>query len=97
MQTYIVLAKLTEKGIQNIKNAPNRIEQSAKDIKAMGGNMVAFYSVMGEYDYVAVFEAKSDEDIMRFLMELGKGGSVRTTTLRAFDRKEMATIVNKLA
>ena len=96
MQTYIVLAKLTEKGIQNVKNAPNRIEQSAKDIKALGGNMVAFYSVIGEYDYVAIFEAPSDKDIMCFLLELGMAGSVRTTTLRAFDQKELSEIISKL-
>jgi uncharacterized protein with GYD domain len=96
MQTYIVLAKLTEKGVQTIKNAPQRIEQSAKDIKAMGGKMVGFYSVMGEYDYVAIFEAPSDEDIMHFLMQVGIAGSVRTTTLRAFDREKLAAIVKKL-
>ncbi len=96
MQTYIVLATLTDKGIQNMKNAPQRIERSAQDIKAMGGNMVGFYTVMGEYDYVAIFEAPKDEVIMDFLMQVGVGGSVRTTTLRAFDREELAAIVNKL-
>jgi uncharacterized protein with GYD domain len=96
MQTYIVLAKLTEKGIQTIKNAPQRIEQSAKDIKALGGKMVDFYTVMGEYDYIAIFEAPSDEDIMHFLMQVGLAGSVRTTTLRAFNREKLAAIVKKL-
>ena len=96
MQTYIVLAKLTDKGVQTIKNAPQRIEQSSKDIEALGGKMVGFYTVMGKYDYVAIFEAPSDEDIMHFLMQVGIGGSVRTTTLRAFDRKELAAIIKKL-
>ena len=96
MQTYIVLAKLTEQGIQNIKVAPQRIEQSAKDIEAMGGKLVGFYTVMGEYDYVAIFEAPSDEVIMTFLMKVGSGGSVRTMTLRAFTKDELAEIVKKL-
>ena len=96
MQTYIVLAKLTEKGIQNIKDAPQRIERSAQDIKALGGNMAAFYTTMGEYDYVAVFEAPSDEIIMKFAMEVGMGGSVRTKTLRAFNRDEAAKIIKQL-
>lgn len=96
MQTYIVLAKLTEQGIQNIKVAPQRIEQSAKDIEAMGGKLVGFYTVMGEYDYVAVFEAPSDKVIMTFLMKVGLGGSVRTMTLRAFPKEELAEIVKTL-
>ena len=96
MATYIVLAKLTDQGVQNIKNAPQRIEQSLKDIEAMGGKSVGFYSVMGEYDYVAVFEAPSDEVIMSFLLRVGSGGSVRTTTLRAFAMEELSEMVKKL-
>jgi uncharacterized protein with GYD domain len=96
MQTYVVLARLTDQGIDHIKNAPERIDKSAKEIKAMGGNMVGFYAVMGEYDYVAVFEAQNDEDIMTFLIKVGMGGSVRTTTLRAFNREELAGIIKKL-
>jgi len=96
MQTYIILAKLTDEGLQSMKDAPQRIEKSAQDIKAMGGNMVGFYTVMGEYDYVAIFEAPNDEAIMDFLMKVGMGGSVRTTTLRAFNRDELAKMVKKL-
>ena len=96
METYVVLAKLTDLGLKNIKDAPQRIEKSARDIKAMGGNLLGFYTVMGEYDYVAIFEAPNDEVIMTFLVQVGMGGSVRTTTLRAFSRKELADIVNNL-
>ena len=96
MQTYIVLAELTEQGIQNIKGAPERIEQSAKDIEAVGGKLAGFYTVMGEYDYVVIFEAPSDEVFMTFLIGLGKKGSVRTKTLRAFTKEELAEIVKTL-
>ena len=96
MQTYIILAKLTDQGIQNIKDAPQRISQSAADIKAAGGKLVSFYTVMGEYDYVATFEAPSDEVMMAFLIKLGSSGSVRTKTFRAFTREDLAGIINKL-
>lgn len=96
MRTYVILAKLTEQGVQHIKNAPQRIEGSIKDIGAMGGKVVGFYTVMGEYDYVAIFEAPSDEVFMTFLMKVGLGGSVRTTTLRAFTKEELAKLVKDL-
>jgi uncharacterized protein with GYD domain len=96
MQTYIILANLTDQGVSQIKNAPQRIQQSANDIKAMGGSLVGFYAVMGEYDYVAIFEAPSDEVMMTFLLKTGLGGSVRTKTLRAFSRENLAGIINKL-
>jgi uncharacterized protein with GYD domain len=96
MQTYIILANLTDQGVNLIKNAPQRIQQSATDIKAMGGNLIGFYTTMGEYDYIAIFEAPSDEVMMTFLLKTGMAGSVRTKTLKAFTRENLASIINKL-
>ncbi|HEY56155.1 MAG TPA: GYD domain-containing protein [Dehalococcoidia bacterium] len=96
MATYIMLMKLTEQGIKDIKNAPQRIEQGSKAVEAMGGKLLGFYSVMGDYDYVAIGETPSEEVMMTFLLGLGSLGNIRTTTLRAFNREEFATMVKKL-
>ena len=84
--------ELTDQGIKNIKDAPQRIEQGVEGLEAMGG----FYSVMGEYDYVGISEAPSDEVITAFLLALGADGNVRTTTLKAFTTEEFVEIVKKL-
>jgi uncharacterized protein with GYD domain len=39
---------------------------------------------MGEWDYVAICEAPSDEIAISFVAELGATGNVRTHTIRAF-------------
>ena len=96
MPTYIALMKLTDQGIKDIKSFPQRIEAGRKGMEALGGRMVAFYSVMGEYDYVAVTEFPNDEIGMGFLLTLGTIGNVRTTTLRAFTDSEFAEIVKKM-
>jgi len=96
MPTYIALMKLTEQGIKDIKTFPQRLEAAKKGMAAVGGKMVAFYSVLGEYDYVAVTEFPSDEVGMGFLLTLGGLGNVRTTTLKAFTEKEFIGIVKKL-
>lgn len=96
MPTYISLFKLTDQGIKNIKDTPQRIEQGVKGLEAMGGKLVGFYSVMGEYDYVGISEAPSDEVITAFLLALGADGNVRTTTLKAFTTEEFVEIVKKL-
>jgi len=59
--------------------------------------VTSLYTVMGEYDYVAIGEAPSDEVGMTFLLGLGSQGNVRTTTLRAFTRDEFAQMVKKLS
>ena len=96
MPTYIALYKLTDQGIKNIKDAPQRIEDGIKSFEAMGGKVIGFYTVMGEYDYVSIGEAPNDEVAMTFMLALGSGGNVRTTTLKAFTREEFANLVKKL-
>ncbi len=96
MPTYISMMKLTEQGMQNIKDSPQRIESARKGIEAMGGKLIAIYTTMGEYDYISVAEFSSEEAGMTFLLTLGAMGNVRTTTLRAYTEKEFAAIVQKL-
>jgi len=96
MATYVLLMNLTDQGIKDIKNAPGRIEAAIKALEAMGGKLIGFYTVMGEYDYVAIGEAPRDEVVLAFLLGLGSQGNVRTTTLKAFTREEFAEIVKKL-
>ena len=96
MPTYIVLYKLTDQGIRNIKEAPQRIEEGIKALEAAGGKVIGFYSVMGEYDYVSIGEAPNDETAIALALAIGSQGNVRTTTLKAFTKEEFAEIVKKL-
>jgi len=96
VQTYVILFNVTEQGIKDIKQAANRVEAGEKLLEAMGGKLLAFYAVMGEYDYVAIGEIPDDETAVSFLLTLGSLGNVRTKTLRAFPQKEFAKIIKKL-
>ena len=96
MPMYIGLYKLTDQGIKNIKDAPQRIEEGIKGWEAMGGKVIGFYSVMGEYDYVAIGEAPNDEAVLTFALALGSQGDARTITLKAFTKEEFTEIVKKL-
>ena len=96
MPMYVTFMKLTEQGAKSIKDAPARIEAGIKAWDAMGGKMHSFHVVMGEYDYVAIGEAASDEAATIFAMALGALGNVRTTTCRAFTQEEFAQMVKKL-
>jgi uncharacterized protein with GYD domain len=96
MPIYIGLMKLTDLGIKHVKNAPQRVEEAVKSLEAMGGRLIGFYAVMGEYDYVAIAEAPSDEIAMTFMLGLGSAGNVRTTTLKAFTKDQLAEMVKGL-
>jgi uncharacterized protein with GYD domain len=96
MSTHIVLMKMTDQGIKDVKNATQRIEAAAKAIEVIGGRMTGFYFTLGEYDYIAIVEGLTDEAGAAFLLKLGSTGNVRTTTLKAFTRKEFAELVRNL-
>jgi len=46
--------------------------------------MIGVYSVMGDYDLVAIWEAPSDDLAATFVLTMGPLLNVRTTTLKAF-------------
>ena len=96
MPNYVILMKLTDQGAKSIKDAPGRVEAGIKAFEKMGGKVIGFYVVMGEYDYVAVGEAPSDEVATTFALALGSLGNVKTTTLRAYTTEEFTAMVKKL-
>ena len=96
MPTYIALFKSTEQGVKEIKEAPGHIEEALKGIEAVGGKVIGFYAVMGEYDFVGIAEFPSDEVQMAFSLSVASGGGVRSTTLKAFSKEEFAEIVKKM-
>jgi uncharacterized protein with GYD domain len=96
MPIYITLYNLTEKGVKNIKEAPDRIKEGIKAAESTGGKLIGFYATMGEYDYISIGECPSDEVYMTFLIGLGAQGYVRTKTLKAFTHEEFGRMIVNL-
>jgi uncharacterized protein with GYD domain len=89
--------KWTAKGLETLEEAPQRTKESIETLEKMGGKLLGFYYLMGEYDMVGIAEAPSDEVAMAFLSGLNAAGNVRTTTMRAFTAEEAQKIMEKLA
>ena len=49
MGTYVALCSWTQKGIDHVKDSPARLDEAKKAFEAMGGQIKAFYLVMGRY------------------------------------------------
>ena len=88
MPTYVVLVNWTEQGLENVKETVERTDRGTEFKQA-------FWTV-GPYDMVAVFESPDDETLSAHLLEICASGSVRTTTMRAYDREEMSGILQRL-
>ncbi len=96
MPTYISLVNLTEQGVREAKNAPERLQTFEAAVKEVGGRLIGFYLVMGQYDYIIVTEAPDDQTAARLILGTIAQGSVRTQTMRAFPREEFEQIAQGL-
>ena len=95
VQHYIMLIRLTDQGIRNIKDTTRRADAAKSEVERIGGKLTVYWT-FGEYDMVCILEAPNDEAAMEFGLKVGSLGNVRTITLRAFTEEEIARVVNKL-
>ncbi len=96
MPTFITLLQWTQKGIENVKEGPSRLDQVREALKAVGGELKAYYLTLGEYDGVAISEVPSGKVYTQFILSTGTQGNVRTVTLRAFPEEEYRDIIASL-
>ena len=96
MATYITLIRWTEKGMENIKESPARLDAAKKAFQAMGGEIKDFFLVTGIYDMVMISEAPDHETGVKLALAIGSAGAVRTETLRAFTEDEYRQIIASL-
>lgn len=96
MATYIMLHHYTQKGIENIKQSPARLEAARKAFKALGAELKEFYLVAGQYDIVTITEAPDAETVAKCALSVASHGNVTTETLRAFTEDEYRKIIAAL-
>jgi uncharacterized protein with GYD domain len=96
MPTYVVLCNLTEQGLQNAKEIPQRRDRARETAKELGITLREGLMTMGQYDVVLILEAPDDEAMAKFALRVGMRGSLRTHTLRAFTEAEVDALTASL-
>ena len=96
MPTYITLFRYTQKGAENIKESPARLDKAKAAIKAAGGEMKAWYLTLGQYDAVVISEAPSDEAYATIMLAIASLGSISSETLVAFPEDQYRNIIGAL-
>jgi uncharacterized protein with GYD domain len=86
----------TDQGIRTVGDTLQRAQRAAELAQKKYGASLQTYWTVGPYDVVGILEAPDDESATAFLLEVGSRGAVRSTTLRAYGREEMARILERL-
>ena len=92
MATSICLMNLTDQGIKNIKESPDRFNEARAMGEKMGLTIKAVYYTLGRYEMVVIVEGAEDA-ATAFLMKVTSLGNIRSQTLRAFSPDEMKRII----
>ena len=93
MPTYVSLVNWTEQGIKNYRDTLERAKAFAGLVERSGGKVRELLWTVGSYDLLAVSEFPDDESGVAVLLQVGVGGDVRTTTMRAFNSEKMSGII----
>jgi uncharacterized protein with GYD domain len=96
MPTYVVLGKMTQQGIQTVKDIPKRRTATKEAATALGITWRESYLTMGQYDAVFILDAPNDEAIAKFALQTGIRGNLSTQTLRAFGEAESDALTGSL-
>jgi uncharacterized protein with GYD domain len=96
MPTFVSLVTLTDQGVKNIKESPQRFEAFKAMAEQAGIKIESVYYTQGQYDMVTIMEG-SDETTMVSFLKLVSLGNARTQTMRAFSVEEMKGFISKMA
>ena len=96
MARYVSLLQFTDQGIRSIKDTIKRSEAATAEAEKMGVKISEALWTMGAYDVVILMDAPDDETASALSIKLGSLGNVKSQTMRAFDRKEMESILTKI-
>ena len=83
MPYYVMLTTLTDEGRKTVKEKPERIKEVNKEVESMGVKILSQYALLGQYDFINVLEAPSNEAISRVAISLGARGTLQTMTMAA--------------
>ncbi len=96
MTTYVMLAHWTDQGLRTVKESTRRLDAAKAVLRNMGGEFKSYFLTLGEYDFIAVYEAPDDAIAARFMLQLGQLGFVRAKTLKAFPEAAYRELIASL-
>ena len=83
MSVYLMLTTLTDNGRSALQEDPEMIWDLNKEVEFMGVKILDQYAVLGQYDFVNILEAPSNEVMVKLATRLSAKGNFQTLTLAA--------------
>ena len=95
MAHYLQLVVLTDEGRKNFEDNPEWIKELNKDMELMGVKILTQYALLGQYDFVNIIEAPSDEVAAKVAIKLSASRAVQPMTLAAIPLDNLIEALKK--
>jgi uncharacterized protein with GYD domain len=83
MPIYLMLTTLTDEGRKVIQDDPESLKDINKEVEHLGVKILDQYALLGQYDFVSILEAPSNEAVAKLAIRLSSKGTMQTLTLAA--------------
>ncbi len=98
MQTYILLTKLAPEANEQLKDRDrtshewyNKVKKECPEVR-----FIAHYALLGQYDFLDIYEAPDEETATKISMISRMGGALYAETLIAIEHKKFIDLVNAM-
>jgi len=95
MPIYLMLTTLTDEGRKTIQEDPESLRDINKEVEHMGVKIRDQYALLGQYDFVNIVEAPSNEAVAKLAIRLSAKGTTQTLTLAAITLDNLINALKK--
>ena len=95
MSIYLMLTTLTDQGRKAVQEDPERLREINEEMKYSGVKILAQYALLGQYDFVNILEAPSNEVMAKLAIRLSAKGNTQTLTLAAITLDDLIATLKK--
>jgi uncharacterized protein with GYD domain len=96
MPIYVSHVTLTREGLQELKEAPSRMQANRELWEQAGGKLLNWYVVLGDYDYLLITEAPNEKVMAEIATKASSRGRTQFKTYTAIPMEEFAQVSKRL-
>ena len=95
MPTFLMLSRLTSKGVQTLNANPERLKEVNKDVEELGAKVLHQWACLGPFDFVNVVEAPDAATVARVSVRLAARGSAKLESYELIEVDSMLETISQ--
>ncbi|WP_053947278.1 GYD domain-containing protein [Halolamina sediminis] len=95
MGTYMALVDVTDETVQNVQDLATVWADLTGDIETLGGELVDAYAILGEHDYLVIFEADGRDEAFQTSVSIERYG-LDTQTMELIPVDDLGELVQDI-